>query len=45
MVVALTSLTTMSASFALKRIGNICQYLDQPNIEKLSHAFVSFKLW
>ncbi|XP_078357267.1 uncharacterized protein LOC144642150 [Oculina patagonica] len=30
-----------SASFALKRIGNIRQYLDQPSTEKLVHAFVS----
>jgi len=33
-----------SASFALKRIGNIRQYLDQPSTEKLVHAFVSSKL-
>ena len=30
-----------SASFALKRIGDIRQYLDQPSTEKLIHAFVS----
>ena len=33
-----------SASFALKRIGNISQYLDQPSTEKFVHAFVSSKL-
>ena len=33
-----------SASFALKRIGNIRQYLDQPSTEKLVQAFVSSKL-
>ena len=35
-----------SASFALKRIGNIRQYLDKPtsSTEKLIHAFVSSKL-
>ena len=33
-----------SASFALKRIGNIRQYLDQPRTEKLVHAFVASKL-
>ena len=33
-----------SASFALKRIGNIRQYLDQPSTEKLVHTFVSSKL-
>ena len=33
-----------SASFALKRIGNIRQYLDQPSTETLVHAFVSSKL-
>jgi len=33
-----------SASFALKRIGNIRQYLDQLSTEKLVHAFVSSKL-
>ncbi|KAL9987663.1 hypothetical protein ACROYT_G002007 [Oculina patagonica] len=33
-----------SASFALKRIGNIRQYLDQPSTEKLVHAFVPSKL-
>ena len=33
-----------SASFALNRIGNIRQYLDQPSTEKLIHPFVSSKL-
>jgi len=33
-----------SASFVLKRIGNIRQYLDQPSTEKLVHAFMSSKL-
>lgn len=33
-----------SASFVLKRIGNIRQYLDQPSTEKLVHTFVSSKL-
>ena len=33
-----------SASFALKRIGNIRHYLDQPSTEKLVHAFVASKL-
>ena len=33
-----------SASFALNRIGNIRQNLDQPCTEKLIHAFVSSKL-
>ena len=31
-----------SASFALNRIGNICQYLVQPGTEKLIHALVTY---
>ena len=37
-------LLSCNASFALKRIGNIRQYLDQPAAEKLIHAFVSSEL-
>ena len=33
-----------SAPSALKRIGNIRQYPDQPSTEKLIHPFVSSKL-
>ena len=33
-----------SASFALKHIGNIRQYLDRPAVGKLIQAFVSSKL-
>ena len=33
-----------SASSALKRTGNIRQYLEQPDAEKLIHAFVSSNL-
>ena len=33
-----------SAPFALKCIGNVCQYLDQPAVEKRIHTFVSSKL-
>lgn len=46
MVLALTSLISMSASFALKQIGNyIRQYLDhQPSTEILIHTFVFSKL-
>ena len=45
MVLALTPLTYMSASFALKQIGNIRQYLDhQPSTEVLIHTFVFSKL-
>ena len=33
-----------SASFALKHIRNIRQYIDQPTVGKLIHAFESSKL-
>ena len=33
-----------SASYALKRIGNIRNYLDLPSTEKLIHAFITTKL-